>query len=90
MPRISAYDLLLEISSKVPPKEKITLDIDRLDITDQKLEMSGTVKSAEEIDLLVTSLKEIKCFKKAGITRGPTETEGELKKFKLTIAASCM
>jgi general secretion pathway protein L len=90
MPRLSAYDVLLEISKQVPPKEKITLDIDRLDITDQKVEMSGTVKSAEEIDLLVNALKEIKCFKKDGIVRGPTETEGELKKFKLTISASCM
>ena len=90
LPKLSAYDLLLEISSKVPPKDKITLDIDRLDITDTKVEMSGTVKTPEEIDLLVTALKEIKCFKKDGITRGPTESEGELKKFKLTIAASCM
>ncbi len=90
IPKVSAYDLLLEISSKVPPKDKITLDIDRLDITDTKVEMSGTVKGPEEIDLLVTALKEIKCFKKDGITRGPTETEGELRKFKLTIAASCM
>jgi Tfp pilus assembly PilM family ATPase len=90
MPRLSAYDLLLDISSKVPPKEKITLDIDRLDISDQKVELSGTVKSSEEIDALINALKEIKCFKKDGITRGPTETEGDLKKFKLTIAASCM
>jgi len=90
MPKSSAYDLLLEISSKVPPKDKITLDIDKLDIADTKVELSGTVKTPEEIDLLVTALKDIKCFKKDGITRGPTESEGELKKFKLTIAASCM
>ncbi len=88
IPRSTAYDILLEISSKVPPKEKITLDIDKLDITDQRVELSGTVKSPEEIDLLVSSLKDIKCFK--DITRGPMESDGELKKFKLTIAASCM
>lgn len=90
MPRQTAYDLLLEISAKVPPKDKITIDIDRLDITDQKVEMAGTVKDTGEVDALINAMKEIKCFKKDGIVRGPTESEGEKVKFKLTIAASCM
>ncbi|MEO8704995.1 MAG: hypothetical protein ABI867_33390, partial [Kofleriaceae bacterium] len=88
LPKLSAYDLLLEISAKVPPKEKITLDIDKLDITDQRVELSGTVKTAEEIDLLVTALKEIKCLKE--VSRGPTETDGDRKKFRLTFPAQCM
>jgi general secretion pathway protein L len=88
LPKATAYDLLVDISNKVPPKDKVTIDVDRLDIDDQKVDLSGTVKSAEEIDLLVNALKEIKCFKE--ITRGPTESEGELKKFKLTITAQCM
>jgi len=88
LPRSSAYDILLEISSKVPAKDKIQLDIDRLEISDQKVELTGYVKTPEQIDLLVTELKAIKCFK--DVRRGNTETEGELKKFKLTIDASCM
>jgi Tfp pilus assembly PilM family ATPase len=90
MPKMTAYDLLLEISSKVPVKEKITLDVDRLDIAETKIEMTGFVKTAEQIDDLQKALAEIKCFKKDGIVRGPTETEGELKKFKFTIASQCM
>jgi general secretion pathway protein L len=90
IPKLSAYDLLIEISSKVPAKDKISLDVDRLDIKETTVELSGTVKTAAEIDTLETALKEIKCFKKDGITRGSTESDGDLKKFKLTIAASCM
>ncbi len=90
LPRMTAYDLLLEISSKVPPKEKISLDVDHLDIAEQKVEISGFVKTPEQVDDLFNALKEIKCFKKDGITRGPLETEGELKKFKLTISSTCM
>jgi len=90
MPKMTAYDLLLEISSKVPPKEKIALDVDHLDITDQKVEISGYVKTPEQVDDLFNAMKEIKCFKKDGITRGPLEAEGELKKFKLTISSQCM
>jgi type IV pilus assembly protein PilM len=89
LPKMSAYDLLLEISSKVPPKDKITLDIDRLDITDQKLEMYGTVKVSEELDLLVKELQTIKCFQP--IQRGATSSgENNTVKFQLTIPAKCM
>ncbi|MCW5802417.1 MAG: pilus assembly protein PilM [Deltaproteobacteria bacterium] len=88
LPKSSAYDILLEISQKVPAKDKIQLDIDEIEITDTKIDVSGYVKTSAQIDMLVTELKAIKCFK--DVTRGATDTEGELKKFKLTINASCM
>jgi general secretion pathway protein L len=89
LPKMTAYDLMLDINSHVPPKDKITLDIDRLDIDSQKIDMTGTAKTAEEIDLLVKQLKEIKCFKE--VTPGTQELgEGGVKKFKLTIPHACM
>lgn len=89
LPKMTAYDVLLEISSKAPPKEKITLDIDRIDITDQKVDIEGTVKTSEELDLLQSELKTIKCFKE--VNRGPTTTEKDgVKKFKFNIVAQCM
>ena len=89
LPKMTAYDILLEINSHLPAKDKITLDIDRLDIDDQKVDLSGTAKTGEEIDLLVSELKKVPCFKE--IQRGSTETgEGGVKKFKLTIPQMCM
>jgi general secretion pathway protein L len=88
LPKLTAYDLLLEISSKVPAKDKIALDVDHLDITESKVEISGYVKTPEQVDDLSKVLQDIKCFKK--ITPGSLETEGDLKKFKLTITAQCM
>ncbi|NVB77084.1 MAG: pilus assembly protein PilM, partial [Kofleriaceae bacterium] len=89
LPKMSAYDILLEINSRLPGKDKITLDIDKLDIDDQKVDLTGTAKTGEEIDLLVTELKKIECFKEP--QRGPTETgEGGVKKFRITIPSGCM
>jgi len=89
LPKMTAYDVLLEISSKAPPKEKITLDIDKIDITDQKVDIDGTVKTAEELDLLQSELKSIKCFKE--VNRGPTTNEPNgTKRFKFNIVAQCM
>ena len=89
MPRMSAYDLLLEINSHIPTKDKITLDVDKLAIDGQKVEMEGTVKTPEEVDLLVGELKKIDCFHK-DVTNGTLETVGDRKKFRITINAQCM
>jgi general secretion pathway protein L len=90
MPKMTAYDLLLEVNSKIPPKDKITLDVDKLDIDAQKVELSGQAKSPEEIDLLVGELKKIDCFNKE-VNKGALETgENGVKKFHLTINSQCM
>jgi len=90
MPRLTAYDLLLEISSHVPPKDKVTLDIERMTIDDTKVDFNGTARSSEEIDTLITELKKVECFKN-NVTRGPTDTlPNGVKRFKVTITAQCM
>ena len=46
-------------------------------------------KTAEGIDLLVSELKKIDCFKE--VSRGATDTQADgTKKFKLTITTACM
>lgn len=89
LPKMSAYDILLEISGKVPAKDKIVLDIDQLMIEETKVDIQGTTKTAEGIDLLVAELRKVECFK--DVARGQTDTNADgTKKFKLTITAACM
>ena len=89
LPKLSAYDILLEISGKVPAKDKIVLDIDQMMIDETKVDIQGTTKTAEGIDLLVAELRKIECFK--DVSRGQTDTNADgTKKFKLTITAACM
>jgi hypothetical protein len=88
IPKMSAYDIMLEISNKVPPRDKIQLDIQKMSIASDKIELNGTVKTPEEIDALVTELKKIECFK--GVERGPMETDNGLKRFSITISQQCM
>ncbi len=89
VPKMSAYDVLLEINAHIPPKDKITLDIEKLEIDETKVDLQGSAKTSEEIDLLVAELKKVECFK--DIQPGPTETgENNVKKFRLTISMQCM
>lgn len=89
LPKLTAYDILLDINSKIPSKEQITLDLAKLDISREKIDLAGTTKKSEEIDALVAALKELKCFGEIG--RGATETgENGVKKFTLSIPSTCM
>ncbi len=89
LPKLTGYDILLEVSSKIPPKDKITLDLSKIDINRDKIDLGGTAKKPEEIDALVTALREIKCFGEIG--RGATESDANgLKKFTLSIPSTCM
>lgn len=89
VPKMTSYDLLLEVNSHIPPKDKVTLDVDKLEIDNEKVDMSGTVKTPEELDALVTELRKSDCFK--DIQRGPTDTlEGGIRKFRLTMPVKCL
>ncbi len=87
MPRMSAYDVLVEVSSKIPAKEKITLDIDQLTIDTEKIFLKATTKTSEEIDLLKNQLRSIDCVK--DITPGAV-TAGDRQAFSFTLTTTCM
>ena len=89
LPKMSAYDVLLELNAKLPAKEKVTLDIGTLEINDSKVTIRGSAKTDEEIDAITAALKDIKCF--AETTSGTRETgpKGE-RRFQLNIRSTCM
>jgi general secretion pathway protein L len=89
MPRSSAYDILLEINGKIPPADKVKIDLTSVAIEHGRVELKGTAKTPEEIDLVVAELKKIDCFEEA--QRGATQnTASGDKLFQLTIKASCL
>jgi general secretion pathway protein L len=89
MPRMTAYDILLEINSHIPTKDKITLDVEKLSIENNKIEIDGTAKTSQEVDTLVGELKKIDCFHKE-VNPGSLDPVGDLKKFHLSINSYCM
>ncbi|MBI4509992.1 MAG: pilus assembly protein PilM [Deltaproteobacteria bacterium] len=89
LPKMTAFDQLVEISKHLPPKDKIKLDVSELDIRPQKITVKATTDSAAAIDELEKKLKEIDCF--TDMTRGRVQAgAAEEKQFTLTIATKCM
>ncbi len=88
LPKATAYDLLDEISTRIPPADKVTIDIEDLDIRPKKASIKGTIDSAAAVDEIVAKLKEIECFEE--ISKGPiTEVSGGAKQFSLNITSKC-
>ncbi|HEV7558762.1 MAG TPA: pilus assembly protein PilM [Kofleriaceae bacterium] len=92
IPKMSAYDVMLEISNRIPARDKIQLDLVKLDILPDKIDINGYVKTGEEVDLFINEIKKIECFK--DVTAGPRSTEKvndvDLKKFSVAINSQCM
>ncbi len=90
LPRVSAYDLLDDISRALPERDKIKLDITELEIKAKKISLKATVASAKELETLEAALKTLKCIgdiQKGKMTAGVGPDE---KQFTMTIAHSCM
>jgi type IV pilus assembly protein PilM len=91
LPPATAYDLLNEISRRIPSADLMKIDVQELDIRAKKTTIKGTVDSAAAVDDLVAKLKDIECFEE--INKGPvTEVSDGAKQFKqfsLTINAKC-
>ena len=87
-PKATAFDLLDAISRKVPPADKVKLDIAELDIRPKKTFIKGTTDSGAAVDEIATKLKEIDCFD--DVNKGAiTEVSGGEKQFTLTINTRC-
>jgi hypothetical protein len=89
LPKMSAYDLLLEINDKLPKKDKVTIDVSQLEISKEKVSIRGSAKNDEEIASIIAELRNIKCF--TDIVSGTQDTgpKGE-RRFQLTINSTCM
>jgi general secretion pathway protein L len=89
LPRMTAYDILLELSNKLPDRSKVTLDVEKLDIRQGKVTLEATAKTSPEIDAVEEALKQVECFK--DISRGSTSVgQDDVRKFSFTITTNCM
>ena len=103
IPTVTAFDLLDEISRRVPPTDKIKLDILELDIKPKKTFIKATAETAQQVDDLADALAKIDCFedvqkgKLSTVTGPPVQTtdpnktaeKSEFKQFTLTINTTC-
>jgi general secretion pathway protein L len=88
LPKATAFDLLDQISRKVPPADKVKLDVAELEIRPKKTFIKGTADTAAAVDDIAAKLKEIDCFEE--VTKGAiTEVSDGGKQFTLNVTSKC-
>jgi general secretion pathway protein L len=88
LPKATAFDLLDQISRKMPPADKVKLDVAELEIRPKKTFIKGTADTAAAVDEIASKLKEIDCFEE--VTKGAiTEVSDGSKQFTLNVTSKC-
>ena len=88
LPRMTAFDLLVEISKRVPGKSDVKLEVIELTIEPKKIYLKAVADSQASIDAVTKKLKEVDCF--TDVQLGRTDTVNDGKQFTLTIPMKCM
>ncbi len=83
VPRVSAVDVLNEISLHQP--KEVELRYDRIEITRDKLHLQGATDAAENVDRIVSALRGSRCF--ADARSGGARRRGSDQKFEFTVDA---
>jgi general secretion pathway protein L len=84
VPRLSAVDVLAELSERVPAD--LTLRLDRIEVTRDKLVLQGTTDTAENVDKVVSALRGSRCF--GDVRSGGARRRGSDGKFEFSVDSS--
>ena len=89
LPKVSAWDVLLAINSKLPPKGEVTIDVKNIDIRPGQISLTASAADTKQVGAIEKALQSIECFvdvSKPNISSGPND----VKAFTISIKSSCM
>lgn len=87
LPKMTAFDLMVEISKHLPPRAEGKLDVLELEIEPKRVYLKAIADSSATIDAVDKKLKEIDCF--GEIQRGRVDTVNDGRQFTMTIPTKC-
>jgi len=87
LPKVSAVNLLAELSSRIPPELKVTMDQIVIDL--DRISVRCEAKSSKEMDDLITALKTYRCFKEVKPGKLEKSKDGSKVNFRLDVQVEC-
>ncbi|MEW5848390.1 MAG: pilus assembly protein PilM [Myxococcota bacterium] len=85
IPQRSAMDAYIQLALRMP--KDVTVKVDQLDITSDKIRVKGRTDTFENVDKIVKSLEGGECFKK--VEKGPARQEKEQVSWSATVDLEC-
>lgn len=96
LPKMTAYDILLEINARFPKRDKVKIDIREIRIKPGTITIKGDAapqgnnNAMAGINALQENLEKQKCFEKITRNKVTSGAKGETKAFELAINSKCM
>jgi general secretion pathway protein L len=87
LPRLSAVNLLAEMTSRVPADVPVTFN--RIDIDMERITVRGETENSSQIDTIATALKGYRCFKEVKEGKVEKSRDGQKTLFSLDIQVQC-
>ncbi|WP_257458656.1 type II secretion system protein GspL [Archangium lipolyticum] len=87
LPKLSAVNLLAEMTQRVPADVPVTFD--RIDIDLERISVRGETDSSKQIDTIATALKGHRCFKEVKEGKVEKTRDGNKVTFRLDIQVQC-
>ncbi len=88
VPKISAFELMHMITSKVSPDIELKLSRFEVDIDRKVIQIMGETSDAQAVDRIVSDLEAIECLKSIKKDKLKVKTDGKAD-FELQIASEC-
>lgn len=87
LPKLSAVNLLAEVTNRVPPD--MTVKFDRIQVELERITLQGETDSTKQVDTLSTELKKFRCFKEVKEGKVEKTRDGQRFSFRLDVQVQC-
>ncbi|MBM7114738.1 pilus assembly protein PilM [Archangium primigenium] len=87
LPKLSAVNLLAELTQRVPADVPVTFD--RIDIDLERISVRGVTDSSKQIDTIASAIRGHRCFKEVKEGKVEKTREGNKVSFRLDIQVQC-
>lgn len=88
VPKMSAYELMHQVTSKISPDIELKLTRFEVDIDRKVIQIMGETTDAQAVDRIVSDLETIECLKSIKKDKLKVKTDGKAD-FELQIATEC-
>ena len=87
-PKMSAYEVFFELSSRIRPDVELTLSRIEVDAERNLIQLYGTTSSPQSVDDIVSDLEQLECLKSIKKDKLQVKKDDEVN-FELQIASAC-
>jgi general secretion pathway protein L len=87
LPKVSAVEILAELTGRIPADVPVTFD--RILVDPDRVQLQGTTDNSKQIDAITSALRSHRCFREVKEGKVERTRDGQKVSFRLDIQVQC-